>query len=228
VSYSVVILSKNAANLVPCVQALQRNEPDLPADRIIVVDDGARLVAESKLPGVTWLNGRVPFVFSANANIGIAYGFDQQGSAAVILLNDDALLSKRRGFSAMVSAHRMAQDFGLVASSCNNVGNRNQEPKGASFIRWERKMLCFVCVLIPRTTWAKVGRLDEDYSLDYGCEDGDMSYRVKQAGLKLGIFDGCFVDHGSLKSTYRSGGHCPFDKNMALFEQKHGIRYTAI
>ncbi len=58
VSFSVVILSANAANLVACVQSVLANEPDLPPDRLIVVDDGARADAESRLPAVAELRER--------------------------------------------------------------------------------------------------------------------------------------------------------------------------
>lgn len=224
-SYSVVILSKNPQNLRHCTEAVRQNEPDLPQSRIIVVDDDDTGEIAVCYHNATVLPGVKPFVFARNANIGIRYAFDQQGVDAVVLLNDDAMLSRRRGFGAMVSAQRFAPDYGLVASSCNNVGNRNQEPRGASFIRYEPKILCFVCVLIPRRTWDTVGALDEQYCIDYGCEDGDYSYRTRREGYKLGIFDGCFVDHAALKSTYRANGPVSFQRNAALFEQKFGVRY---
>ena len=40
--YKIVILSARAENLVPCVRAIRAQEPDLPADHVVVVDDGAR------------------------------------------------------------------------------------------------------------------------------------------------------------------------------------------
>jgi GT2 family glycosyltransferase len=226
-SYSVVILSRSTANLIPCVEAICRNEPDLPSSHIIVVDDDETGKVEEFCASadLTRIAGVKPFVFSRNANLGLAAAFLECNH--VILLNDDALLSKRRGFAAMISAQRLAPEFGLVASSVNSVGNTNQHPKGAAFIRYEPRMLCFVCVLIPLSTWERVGTLDESYCIDYGCEDGDYSYRTRLAGLKLGIFDGCFVDHASLRSTYRSAGPASFQQNMRVFEKKFGMRYMS-
>lgn len=223
-SYSVVILSRNVENLRHCIGAILRNEPDLPHERIIVVnDDESNLIAVEFHRQVTVIGGQKPFVFARNANIGIRHAFEVQGSEYVILLNDDAMLSKRRGFGTMIGAHRMAPQYGLVASSCNNVGNRNQEPKGAAFIRLETRMLCFVCVLIPRTTWEKVGPLDEEFT-GYGFDDDAYSLSVKRAGLRLGVFDGCFVDHGTLKSTFRGEAYPRegFEHNRKVFEAKYG------
>ena len=83
-SFSVVIPSARAQNLIPCVRAILDREPDLPPDRIIVVDDGARADAEAHLPPVRWVTGIKPFVFARNANLGI-----RTAATDVILLNDD-------------------------------------------------------------------------------------------------------------------------------------------
>jgi GT2 family glycosyltransferase len=65
-----------------------------------------------------------------------------------------------------------------------------------------------VCVYIPRRTLDIVGLLDERFCGPgvYGGEDVDYCLRVQQAGLKVGVSDLCFVDHASLKSTFR-GAH---------------------
>ena len=57
-SLSVVILSRDAGNLVPCVNSIQRNDPDVP---IIVVDDGAQANVTHDLP-VRWVEGKKPFL----------------------------------------------------------------------------------------------------------------------------------------------------------------------
>src|ERR1035441_10671726 len=89
--FSIVIPSRKAENLVPCVQAVLKCEPDLDPSRIIVIDDGARPDAEGALPGVTWIAGVKPFIFARNVNLGIV-SVDHD----VILLNDDALLKAHK------------------------------------------------------------------------------------------------------------------------------------
>jgi glycosyltransferase involved in cell wall biosynthesis len=217
-SFSVVILSRNAANLVPCVRAVQRCEPDRQGGWIIVVDDGAQAEAERELSGVWWTKGRKPFVFARNANIGIRAASPDD----VILLNDDALLQTPGGFSALHARAVENPGFGIIASTCNNVGNRNQWQMNTG-LREDPRMVCFVCVLIPRRTIDAVGLLDERY-VGYGCDDDDYCFEVRKHGLKLGIFDGCYVDHGSLTSSFRgaAGAGGDFYPNLKLFIEKWG------
>jgi GT2 family glycosyltransferase len=220
--YSIVILSRNPVNASRCVMALYQNEPELDRSRIVIVDDGAREKAEVNTPGVTWLDGEKPFCFSRNANIGVRHAFDQQSADAVILLNDDAMLVTKRGFRHLWLQAQTHENYGLLAAATNEVGNPNQMSRGANIIRREERMLCFVCVIIRRDVWEKVGELDERFS-GYGHEDDDYSLRVRNAGYRLGVLDECFVDHSKLKSTYR-GDKYPsegFAHNRQLFEEKY-------
>lgn len=205
---TVVILSKTSANLLPCVAAVRKHEPEC---RIIVVDDGL-----DKSPGdVRCIPGVKPFVFARNANLGIAAAQDD-----VILLNDDALLQTPRGFTVMLDELAARPDYGLVGATCNNVGNRNQFPQGIGF-RFEPRMVCFVCVAIPKSTIAKVGLLDERF-VGYGFDDDDYCLRVRTAGMKIGVTDNCYVDHSHLTSTFRGRGHCDLVPNQRIFQQKWG------
>lgn len=40
----------------------------------------------------------------------------------------------------------------------------------------------------------------------YGGEDRDYCYRARKAGLNVGVYDGCVVDHEKLQSTFRPDG----------------------
>jgi GT2 family glycosyltransferase len=216
--FSVVILSRDAANLVPCVRAVLANEPELPPERIIVVDDGARAQAEPLLPPIRWIEGVKPFVFARNANLGIAGAPD-----AAILLNDDALLLTPRGLTSLARAGAQHPEFGAISAVTNVAGNPAQQPANSGLR--EDPSIAFVCALIPRSTWDRVGPLDERYCLDYGVEDRDYCHRILQAGLKVGIYDFCFVDHAYLRSSFRgdpSAGHS-FALNYALFKEKWGL-----
>src|ERR1051326_1988309 len=86
VSLSVIIPSRTATNLVPCITAIGERDPEV---RIIVVDDGLEMSQElRKLFPTQFLAGVKPFVFARNVNLGI----HAAGTDDVILLNDDALL----------------------------------------------------------------------------------------------------------------------------------------
>lgn len=193
---SVIIPSKTAANLIPCVEAVRKNEPNA---AILIVDDG---VDPDAVVGKPWgpcafLPGKKPFVFARNVNIGINAAAEDD----VVVLNDDALLRTPGGFSLLQREAQLHPEFGIIAASASNTGNVNQRPRGIG-LRTDPRMVCFVAVLIPRRTIDAVSLLDERFT-GYGFEDDDYCLRVRRAGLKIGIHDGCYVDHGSLKSTFR-------------------------
>jgi hypothetical protein len=55
-------------------------------------------------------------------------------------------------------------------------------------------------------------------------DDDDYSLRVREAALKIGIHDGCYVDHMSLPSSYRGvGGSGNYLPNLEIFKQKWGV-----
>jgi Glycosyl transferase family 2 len=210
---SVVIPSRTLSNVKPCVEAVQELNPDA---RIIVVDDGIENV--ESLNGVELVQGEKPFIFSRNVNIGIrAAGRDD-----VVILNDDAILKTRKGFFNMQLDQAMFSDFGIIGATTNAVGNRNQFPKAIG-LRDEPRMICFICAYVPRRTLDAIGYLDERFTA-YGFEDDDFCYRVRRAGLKIGIHDGCFVDHASLKSTFRGDALASgnLEGGRKIFEDKWG------
>ena len=248
-SFSIVILSRDPGNLVPCVRRIWEKEPNLPREKIIVVNDGAWPEAEKQWHGtdhfpvmvdvtshlrfkrfasITWIEGDKPFIFARNANIGI----HAAGTDDVLLLNDDALLETPAGFTRLAAMAVQHPEFGIIASTCNNVGNLNQERISGGGIygmgirggmcdpREDPRQVCFIAVLIPRATIDRVGLLDEDLT-GYGFDDDLYCVSIRRAGLKIGIWDGCFVDHASLRSSYRSEeNYFRFQQNAKIYERK--------
>lgn len=205
---TVIILSRNDSNLDACLGVLPKREPEV---RVRIVDDG--------LQTPTGIPGPKPFIFARNANIGICAAFDDD----VVLLNDDALLETPGGFTAMQRAAVEYPEYGVIAAATNVVGNPEQQQRpGGGLREAQRGDVCFICVLIPRRTIERVGLLDESFT-DYAGEDTEYCYRVRQAGLNIGIFDGCFVDHSKLESTFRPGnGSRSIDAAMRRFREIHG------
>ncbi len=70
-------------------------------------------------------------------------------------------------------------------------------------MREEDRVLAFICVYIPRRVFQRVGLLDARFT-GYGHEDNDYCLRVQNARKKLRIYDGCIVEHGVVRSTFRS------------------------
>jgi GT2 family glycosyltransferase len=219
-TFSIVILSACAQNLVPCVNSILENEPGLSPEDIVVVDDGARQNAGHLLPGVRWVDGSKPFIYARNANLGIA-----AAGRDIVLLNDDARLVTRDGFTTLAEIARRNPAIGLLSAGVRGVvGNPNQVAADRG-LHFEPRVLAFVCVFLPRSTYQRVGPLDERFT-GYGYEDNDYCLAVSRAGLKLAITDACIVDHsGFLHSTFRSRpdvGHLA-QTNLRLFNEKHGV-----
>lgn len=223
-SYTCIIPSRNETNLRACVSAIRAAGETC---RIIVVWDGDHYQPlpdwfdDTSLLPFTVAGGWQPFIFARNVNIGIRAA----GEDDVILLNDDALLKTPYGFSRSAIALDARPDIGILSPVTNNIGNPLQVGKLQNMsgpIKNEPRTLAFVCVFIPRSTIDTVGLLDEDF-INYGVEDDDYCLRVRQAGLKLGVYDGCFLDHQRLPSEFGSQGRRDYRANMAVFIRKHGV-----
>jgi GT2 family glycosyltransferase len=217
-SFSVIIPSKTASNFLPCAEAVRRCEPLAP---IHLIDDGmdlSWLPREDLMPCLGHTAPK-PFIFARNCNLGIA----KAGQDDVVLLNDDALLQTPEGFSQLQKLAEDHPEFGIIAPVTNVTGQPLQQPHGVGLR--EVPHIAFVCVYIPRRTIETVGLLDERYCIDYGVEDLDYCHMVRKAGLKVGVFDHCFVDHGSLVSSFRGDPRTPksYAQNLALFNQKWGL-----
>lgn len=242
---SIVILSRNDQNFAACATAVRRAAPSA---RIILIDDGlvsSGATLRARFGPLVILPGAKPFVFAANANIGIRAAEEDD----VLLLNDDAQLLapgdhaawfERMGgpIEALLNASARRPEFGVVSCAVRGPSNsgehapvaypRNLEQTAGAWdllsIRpFRGKTVPFIAVLIPRRAIDLVGLLDERFT-DYGGDDDDYCYRVRQAGLGLGIYDGCVVDHGSLQSTFRPhGGGRDISTARAQFRAKHGF-----
>jgi GT2 family glycosyltransferase len=206
------------------VQAIRRHEAAADVT-IIVIDDGVDWIGSDFAMHVPTtanslyaLPGQKPFIYARNCNIGIRAA----GNDDVLLVNDDALLESAGGFTAMQRAAELHPDYGVIGAVTNVTGQPLQRPHG--FGLREVPHIAFVCVLIPRRTIDRVGLLDERYCLDYGVEDLDYCEACRRAGLKVGVFDHCYVDHGSLTSSFRGDPSTPrsFARNKALFDAKWG------
>lgn len=201
-SCAVVILSRKASNVVPCVESIRRNDPDF-AGRVIVVDDGAGTAeVRAQLEGVTWLLGAQPFIFARNANLGI-----REAAGDVILLNDDTELASKDGFTKLSQSPR----DGITTAQIGGHGYFNAE------------FCSFVAVFIPQETQKIVGLLDERFVL-YGYEDNDFCRRVRQAGMSLHGCPDCIVNHYHPdRSTFHGPDNQYKGDNLVIFDRKWGI-----
>jgi GT2 family glycosyltransferase len=187
-----------------------------------VIDDGLSQRAD----GCEYLQGITPFIYSRAINQAIAAA----GTDDILALNDDCLLKTPGGFTLLAQAAEEHPEFGVISAVMTNVGNRNQFPHRTGGLRVEPRMVTYTAVYLPRATFEKVGPLDERFGgvdeqgrLRWGYDDDDHCFRIRRAGLKIGIHDGCLVDHGTLKSTARGHGHVSLDPGRDVFIKKWGV-----
>jgi GT2 family glycosyltransferase len=214
---TVIIPSCTLSNLNRCAEAVQRRDP---CDVIAVWD---RSSGNATPPPCSLFRVRevdTPFNFARNCNIGIHCA---EKHSDIVLLNDDALLLTNNGFSALETLARRHREYGILGAVTNVTGQPLQHPQRVGLR--EVPHFAFVAVLIPRRTLDAVGLLDERYCLDYGVEDRDYCEVVTRAGLKCGVYDGCYVDHAQLRSTFRGDPHASrsFQLNWKLFCQKWNV-----
>ena len=203
--FAVIIPSRIVGNLTKCMQAVRRWESRA---SITVVDDGLDHLPLGVSPDCLVL-GAKPFIYARNINIGVRAARERFNPDAFILLNDDALLVTPGGFSQLMRDAEALPEYGAIAAVSNHVGNVAQRPQSIG-LREEPRMLCFICVLITRAAMDAVGELDERF-VAYGWEDNDYCRRIRAAGFRLGIDDRCYVDHGSLTSTFRGNPNVGLD-----------------
>jgi len=220
--FSVVILSKDIGNLLPCVRAIFEHEPDLPPDRIIVVDDGIRgrgddgpIVIDGK--PLTTIPGVKPFVFARNANLGI-----RRAKTDVILLNDDAFLTTPRGFTGLSELSANNPKLGLISAAVKGVVcNPLQKDNGKKEIRQIDANMAFVCTYLPRRVYEQIGYLDERY-VGYGYEDNDYCRRHDMTGLfgKVAA-NACVVNHAGHSNFRTQKGWVDLSQqNLNIFSKK--------
>jgi len=218
-SLSVIIPSRTASNLIPCVDAIHRLEP---LASMTIIDDGIENSYQVALDmfeeDVCFLNGIKPFIFSRAINQGIL----ATDANDICICNDDAILQTPGGFTAMQKLAEQHREYGIIGAVTDVTCQPLQRPHGIGLR--EVPNIAFVCVFILRRTIEQVGLLDERYCLDYGWEDMDFCESVKRADLKIGVYDGCMVNHSSLRSTYRGDPYATKDysQNLQLFRNKWG------
>ena len=124
INLSVVIPSRTDSNFLACAEAVRKHEPEA---TIILIDDGMRLdwIPRPDLEPAIGHRTGMPFNYSRNCNAGIKLAENDD----VVLLNDDAILQTPGGFTLLKKTAEEHQEFGLIASTTNNAGNRNQFPQ---------------------------------------------------------------------------------------------------
>ncbi len=205
---SIIIPTNNASCANACIEAVKRNEPFIDPWHFMPVLDG---ISPADILETRRLKGATTFCFATNINRGIQVSL-ADGYDGVILLNHDALLETPGGFSSLIAS--CTPEYGLVSAAvngacCNDAQDwRSWSPDGGRYPMIDTDLtVAFVAVYIPRRTLDAIGLLDETLT-GYGYDDDLYCTQVRAAGLKVGVWHECVVEHGSLPSSFRTNPGC--------------------
>jgi GT2 family glycosyltransferase/glycosyltransferase involved in cell wall biosynthesis len=240
---SVIVLTYNNLDFTKaCLRSID-TESFWPNLEIIVVDnassDGTQAFLEKWErggPGRRVILNQRNLGFSAGNNVGLAAA----NGDYLILLNNDTYVTPH-WVGTMVKHLMRNPDIGILGPVTNNIGNEARveihyadmdEMKRAAAAYTSRRMgklldldtVAFFCVAMPRSTYERVGAMDEAFGVGF-FEDDDYCRRVQAAGLRVVCADDVFVHHhlsASFDALKAEKKQELFERNKAIYEAKWG------
>lgn len=211
-SFAIICPSNDSFKVNACVSAIRAMGETA---KVVIVDDGLDAFRED----CQYIQGKKPFVFPEAINAGIKAARKHD---FYVCVNDDALLTTPFGFTELCRIAAENPEYGAIGAVTNLTGQPLQRPHGIGLRQVNH--FAYVCVCIAHSTLENIQWMDPRYCLDYGCCDRDHCEAINRAGSKTGVYDFCYVDHGSLKSAYRGNPEAPrsFAQNYRLLIEKWG------
>ena len=241
---SIIVLTYNQLEegTKPCIESIY-NCTDPNDFELIIVDNASSDGTQDYLRSIKEAHDNVVLVLN-DVNKGYAAGNNDGMRIAkgesVILLNNDTLMTPNWLDDLLVDMEA-DRTIGLIGPVTNSAGNEQMitipslnlenylEVSRQYVMRhrgylFETQKLGFYCVAMRKEIIDKVGFLDEKFGLGM-FEDDDLCLRVRKAGYRLMIKEGCFIYHkGSLsfKKIIDKEYQELFDRNRQYFVSKHG------
>lgn len=174
--------------------------------------------------------------FAAANNQGLAVANGEY----LVLLNNDTYVTP--GWIQTLIRHlKRDKTIGLIGPITNNIGNEakidifyesmdEMHKKSAAYTRrhigltYPLKTAAFFCVMLPRSTYERVGSLDEAFGRGF-FEDDDYCRRVEQLGLRVVCAEDVFIHHHLSASFNKLKQHDRqklFEENKKIYETKWG------
>ncbi len=240
---SVVVLTYNNLDLTKECLASLLTESVYPEWELIIVDNASSDGSREYLTEFAQLHPQTKLILN-DKNLGFAAGNNVGLKVAtgdyLVILNNDTRVTP--GWMTDLVRHlRRNEHLGLVGPVTNSIGNEAQiaivyhkieemRTKAAEYTssharkRIDVETVAFFCVAMRRSTWEKVGPLDEAFTVGF-FEDDDYCRRVAQAGLKVAIAEDVFVHHqhsASFNILPPEEKQAIFERNKQVFEAKWG------
>lgn len=246
--YSIVIVAYKAeADLLKCLESLNKNPPPEDEAEIILIDNSPEPIhiPNTLIKSLCWKKYVRVILVQEGINRGFSEGCNegvrQSHGEYVVLVNPDTAV-----FPGW--ADRMADHFnpkvGAVGPISNFVAGYQQymlhmqhsegwdkvakmAARGLNKRGVATKMLIGFFLMIPRKVWDEMGGMDTAFFL--GCDDLDLSLRLRDAGYELIIASDVFVYHEGHSSFYAAGGEASMTLNkqsekamLAKLKAKYG------
>jgi len=158
----------------------------------------------------------------------------------LVMLNNDTYVTP--GWVRTLVRHlERDKTIGLIGPVTNNIGNEAKIDiaysnmaemllKSAAFTRrhigqtFPLRTAAFFCVMMPRTTYSRVGTLDEVFGRGF-FEDDDYCRRIEQLDLRIVCAEDVFVHHhlsASFNKFKSQDRRKLFEDNKKIYEAKWG------
>lgn len=240
---SVIVVTYNNIDLTrKCLESLEVHS-QYNALEVIVVDNAS----SDGTPGFLskWVTDRPNRRLILNEeNRGFAAANNQGLAIArgdyLVLLNNDTFVTP--GWVRTLVRHLQRDNsIGMIGPVTNNIGNEAKIEisysgmdemllKAATYTRlhvgqtYPLRTAAFFCVMMPRSTYERVGDLDEAFGRGF-FEDDDYCRRVEQLGLRVVCARDVFIHHhlsASFNKLKNEERRKLFDENRKLYEAKWG------
>ncbi len=223
-----------------CVESI-RAHTEWPYALILIDNGSTDGVGEyfEAVPDATVVHTGANLGFPGGVNRGLAHA-----EGHVLLLNSDTVVP-RGWLTRLMSALESNARIGMVGPMTNHVSgpqlidgleldsidaintyaDGRWDTHGTSLAEIDR--LVGFCLLIRDETFREVGLLDETFGIG-NFEDDDYCIRVRKAGYRTSLAEGCFVFHYGSR-TFRAMGiqgdtyNNLIDRNAAVFRDKWGL-----
>ena len=241
---SIVVLAYNQLKegTAPCLESIFLHTPEEEYE-LVVVDNGSSDGTAEYLHSIAERRRNVRLVLNRQ-NKGYAGGNNDGMRAAsgdcIVLLNNDTLVTPG-WLDSLLAPLEGDRSIGLICPVTNSAGNEQMvllpSLNEANYIEvagqytrrnaghlFDTEKLGFYCVAMRREVMEKVGLLDEGFGLGM-FEDDDYCLRVRKAGYRLVINEGCFIYHkGSLSFKRLDNKEYQeiFQRNREYYRRKHG------
>lgn len=238
----IVVTYNNLALTRACLKSLEEHS-DYPKIEIIVVDNNSQ--DESQIYLSEWVKQKSSHkLILNNDNKGFAAANNQGLKVAegeyLVLLNNDTYVTPG-WVRTMIGHFKRDASIGLMGPVTNNIGNEakinieyktmdDMLKKAAAYCRRNigkvlpLRTVAFFCVMMPRTTYERVGDLDEVFGRGF-FEDDDYCRRVEELGLRITCAEDVFIHHELSASFDKLKQHDRqklFEENKKTYEAKWG------